>query len=151
MQDHLIRNARPEDTDVLTDFNIKMAYETEQKKLASEVIQAGIMKLFSETDLGFYTVAEVQGELVGALMITTEWSDWRNGLFWWIQSVYIQPQYRRQGIFRSLYQHIRDKARQEKGVCGLRLYVEKENTSAQQTYLNAGMQETDYRLYEEEF
>lgn len=151
MSYYFIREARSEDADVLVDFNIKMARETEQKTLDPKVIQKGIMKLFKEPDLGFYTVVEVDGEIAGALMITAEWSDWRNGLFWWIQSVYILPEFRRQGIFASLYKHIRNRARQDPAICGLRLYVEKENKRAQRTYLKVGMQETDYRVYEEEF
>lgn len=151
MSNRSIREANSEDADVLADFNIQMALETEQKTLDPGLIQKGVIRLFEEPDLGFYTVVEVDGEIVGALMITTEWSDWRNGLFWWIQSVYILPEFRRQGMFASLYKHIRDRARQDPAICGLRLYVEKENTRAQQTYLKVGMQETDYRLYEEEF
>lgn len=151
MSNRSIREANSEDADLLADFNIQMALETEQKMLDPGLIHNGIRRLFEEPDLGFYTVVEVDGEIVGALMITTEWSDWRNGLFWWIQSVYVLPEFRRQGMFASLYKHIRDRARQDPAICGLRLYVEKENTRAQQTYLKVGMQETDYRLYEEEF
>lgn len=151
MSNRSIREANSEDADVLADFNIQMALETEQKTLDPGLIQKGVIRLFEEPDLGFYTVVEVDGEIVGALMITTEWSDWRNGLFWWIQSVYVLPEFRRQGMFASLHKHIRDRARQDPAICGLRLYVEKENTLAQQTYLKVGMQETDYRLYEEEF
>jgi ribosomal protein S18 acetylase RimI-like enzyme len=151
MSQQIVRAATIEDAKILAAFNIQMAYETEHKTLDPGLIQAGVLKLFEEPDLGFYTVAEVDAEVAGALMITTEWSDWRNGLFWWIQSVYILPEYRRQGIFTSLYQHIRDRARQDPAICGLRLYVEKENTRAQQTYLKTGMIETDYRLFEDEF
>ena len=151
MSDQIARQATIEDADILADFNIKMAYETEHKRLDATLIQKGVLKLFEEPDHGFYTVVDVDGEIAGALMITTEWSDWRNGLFWWIQSVYIMPEYRRQGVFTTLYKHIRNRASQDPAVCGLRLYVEKENSRAQQTYLNAGMEETDYRLFEEEF
>ena len=151
MSQQIVREATSKDADILAAFNIKMAYETEHKTLDPDMIHAGVLKLFEEPDLGFYTVVEVEGEIAGALMITTEWSDWRNGLFWWIQSVYILPEYRRLGVFTRLYQHIRNQARQDPDVCGLRLYVEKENTRARQTYLKAGMEETEYRLYEEEF
>jgi GNAT superfamily N-acetyltransferase len=151
MSEQIVREATTADAGVLADFNIKMAYETENKTLDPTLIQQGVQKLFEEPDLGFYTIVEVDGEIAGALMITTEWSDWRNGLFWWIQSVYVRPEYRRLGVFTSLYKHIRNRASQDSSICGLRLYVELENTRAQQTYLNAGMIETDYRLFEEEF
>lgn len=151
MPDQIIRDARREDADVLARFNIAMAWETENKKLDSKLIESGVAKILGDPDAGFYTVVEIDGRIVGTLMITTEWSDWRNGLFWWIQSVYIEPDFRRQGIFSSLYKYIKDLARHSPRVCGLRLYVEKENLQAQQTYLKAGMHETVYRLYEEEF
>jgi ribosomal protein S18 acetylase RimI-like enzyme len=151
MSTQIIRAATSEDAGVLAEFNIKMAWETEHKTLDPTLIQNGVLKLFEEPDLGFYTLVEMDGEIAGALMITSEWSDWRNGLFWWIQSVYILPEYRRRGIFTALYNHIRHRASQDPEICGLRLYVEKENTRAQQTYIRAGMKETGYRLYEEEF
>ena len=116
-----IRAASSEDAEVLADFNIKMAAETENKTLDPKLIHNGILKIFAEPDLGFYTLIEVDGEVAGALMITTEWSDWRNGLFWWIQSVYIKPEFRRQGVFSALYTHIREAAAQQSDVCGLRL------------------------------
>ena len=100
-------------------------------------------------EYGFYVVAENSGGVVGTLMITTEWSDWRDGLFWWIQSVYVSPDFRRKGIYRQMYQYIRSLASENADICGYRLYVEKDNTIAQQTYETLGMAETDYLLYEQ--
>lgn len=146
-----IRAANEADIQVLAEFNIAMALETEQKVLPAKVIRAGISALFEDSQLGFYTVAAVDDQVAGALMITTEWSDWRNGLFWWIQSVYVKPAHRRAGVFSRLYQTIRQQAMHKPNVCGLRLYVERENLMAQQTYLKMGMEETAYRMFEEEF
>jgi len=146
-----IRGATASDIEILAEFNSAMALETEQKVLQPELIRSGVNALFEDPQLGFYTVVTVDHQVVGALMITTEWSDWRNGLFWWIQSVYVKPAYRRTGVFSRLYQYIRDQAAGRPDVCGLRLYVEKENLRAQQTYLKMGMKQTDYRLFEEEF
>jgi ribosomal protein S18 acetylase RimI-like enzyme len=102
--------------------------------------------------LGFYLVAEAaDGQVAGSLMVTTEWSDWRNGRFWWIQSVYIQPDWRRRGVFRALYRHLTEIAEDEPDVCGFRLYVERENAAAQATYRALGMHEGVYRVYERGF
>ncbi|MCK5346269.1 MAG: GNAT family N-acetyltransferase, partial [Candidatus Heimdallarchaeota archaeon] len=94
-------------------------------------------------------VAVVDSQVIGSLMITTEWSDWRNAQYWWIQSVYIMPEYRKQGIYRSLYEHVKDMASKRKDVFGFRLYVEKQNRSALETYRKLGMSETEYFMYEE--
>ena len=144
-----IRRATVNDADVIVDFNSRIAWETEGKQLLPEIISAGVQALLANPTLGFYLVAEMNGEVVGALMITTEWSDWRNGIFWWIQSVYVRPDYRRRGIYRQLYQSVKDRAADDATVCGFRLYVERENSSAQQTYRALGMQETAYLLFEE--
>lgn len=151
MTDILIRHATPADVPVLAAFNVAMARETEDKTLTEEVVIAGVHELVTKTDLGFYLVAEADGELAGCLAITFEWSDWRNGLFWWIQSVYVHPDHRRKGVFRQLYERVTAEAQKLDNVCGVRLYVEKENTNAQRTYLRLGMSETDYRLFEIEF
>lgn len=144
-----IRQATAGDADTIASFNSAMAHETEGKRLIAEKIGAGVRRLLADRSLGFYLVAERAGEVVACLMVTTEWSDWRNGQFWWIQSVYVQPAHRRSGVFRALYGQLREMAAADAGVCGFRLYVEKENTVAQRTYRSLGMQETDYRLYEE--
>jgi ribosomal protein S18 acetylase RimI-like enzyme len=98
---------------------------------------------------GFYVIAQAEGEVVGALMITTEWSDWRNGSFWWIQSVYVRPEYRRRGVYKRLYRYVQARAAKQRSVCGFRLYVERDNRRAQATYRAAGMQRTPYAVYEQ--
>lgn len=146
-----IRNAVPADISRLVEFNIAMARETEDKALQRDLVSAGVEQMLCRSDLGFYLVADVNSQVVGCLGITFEWSDWRNGLFWWIQSVYIAPNHRREGVFRALYNHVTAMAQNQASVCGVRLYVEKENTTAQQTYSRLGMLETNYRLFEIEF
>ena len=141
------RRAQPEDAQVLVDFNQAMAYETETKELAPEVVRPGVDGLFAQPEFGFYVIAESGGTPVGSLMITYEWSDWRNGLFWWIQSVYVAPDWRRRGVYRGLYEYVKELAAAE-GVCGFRLYVEKQNHAAQRTYQNLGMTETQYLMFE---
>ena len=144
-----IRQTTAADAPVLVEFNCAMALETEGKELLPEVIGAGVRALLANPAAGFYVVAESEGRVVGALLITKEWSDWRNGTFWWIQSVYVRPELRRQGVYKSLYRHVQAMAANDPGVCGFRLYVERENTRAQATYLSLGMKETHYRVFEE--
>jgi len=147
----IFRRATPADVAAIAAFNQAMAQETENKTLATGTILAGVERMISDPSLGFYLVAEADGGPVGCLGITFEWSDWRNGLFWWIQSVYIDPSYRRQGVFGGLYAHVTELAKNATDVCGIRLYVEHDNTNAQQTYLSLGMVETHYKLLEVEF
>jgi len=144
-----IRAAASADTETIASFNEAMATETEGKTLDPATIRAGVRGLFARPDLGFYVVAEDGGRIVGQLMITYEWSDWRNGVFWWIQSVYVRPEFRGKGIYRALHAHVRTMAKAAGGVCGFRLYVEKENAAAQETYRRLGMHETPYVLFEE--
>ena len=143
-----IRLATPADAAVLMEFNAAMARETEGKELLPEVIGAGVHSLLANPAAGFYLIAEVE-RVLAALMITKEWSDWRNGSFWWIQSVYVRPEARRQGIYRRLYRHVQEMAAQDPKVCGFRLYVERENRAAQATYGALGMKETRYLVFEE--
>ena len=145
----LIRLAEMHDALAITEFNRAMALETEQKELIPEVISRGVDKLLNNPDLGFYVVAERDNEIIGSLMVTPEWSDWRNGLFWWIQSVYIKPNERRKGIYTKLYHFIQESANNNPSICGFRLYVEKTNIIARNTYEALGMMETNYRIYEE--
>lgn len=128
-----------------------MAEETEDKGIQTETLSGGIRYLLDHADEGFYLVAECNGVAAGTLMVTFEYSDWRNGRFWWIQSVYVMPQHRRQGVYTALHAKVLELARQDTQACGIRLYVEKENLPAQQTYQQLGMYETDYRLFETEF
>ncbi|HWI82144.1 GNAT family N-acetyltransferase [Ramlibacter sp.] len=144
-----IRKAQARDADAIAEFNRAMALETEGKALLPELVGAGVRRLLADASLGFYAVAEHEGRVIGCLMVTNEWSDWRNGLFWWIQSVYIVAGWRRRGVYRRLYDFIRDLASREPGICGFRLYVERENMVAQHTYAALGMAPTDYLIYEE--
>jgi ribosomal protein S18 acetylase RimI-like enzyme len=143
-----VRDARPDDAEAIAHSNIAMAFETEGKRLLPDVVTAGVRRLLADPALGFYLVAESGSELAGCLMVTTEWSDWRNGQFWWIQSVYVQPACRRRGVFSALYAQVGERAAARPGICGFRLNVEQHNTSAQQTYRALGMVETDYRVME---
>jgi ribosomal protein S18 acetylase RimI-like enzyme len=143
-----IRLATPADAGVLIEFNAAMALETEGKELLADVIGAGVHSLLANPAAGFYVVAEQDG-LIGSLMITKEWSDWRNGAFWWIQSVYVRPECRRQGVYKRLYRHVQELAASDPAVCGFRLYVERENARAQATYNALGMKKTGYLVFEE--
>lgn len=144
-----IRQAVITDAVAIAEFNIKMAKETEDMDLIPEVITAGVRNMIENPQMGFYLVAEDDDIIQASLMVTTEWSDWRNGLFWWIQSVYVQPDFRRMGLYRMLYQKVKTLADDESNVCGFRLYVENENIVAQETYRSLGMEQTDYQMFEE--
>jgi ribosomal protein S18 acetylase RimI-like enzyme len=148
-EDIPVRIARLADAEALVAFNRAMAWETERKELELETVTAGVDGLLRHPHRGFYVVAEAGGELAGSLMITFEWSDWRNATFWWIQSVYIRPEFRRKGIYRRLYDTVKQRARAEGGVCGFRLYVEKDNLGAQKVYKTLGMAESYYLMFEE--
>ena len=147
----VVRLATSEDQPHLVEFNSLMAQETEAKALDLPTLRQGVASVFQKGDRGFYLVAELEGTVAGQLMITTEWSDWRNGYFWWIQSVYVPPQYRRRGIYRALNDQVRSLALTQGDVCGVRLYVDKDNTGAQQVYQRLGMSPTHCDLYEIEF
>jgi ribosomal protein S18 acetylase RimI-like enzyme len=146
-----VRAAQPGDTEVICEFNRLMALETENKTLDPAILKSGVAAMVSDVHKGRYFVAEVGGAVVGQLGITLEWSDWRNGNFWWIQSVYVRKDARRHGVFRKLYEHVREAAKQERAVIGLRLYVEHENDVAQATYRKMGMTMTGYQVMEELF
>lgn len=143
-----IREADSTDVDVIADFNSRLAWETEQRQLPSATVQSGVAALLSDPAKGTYFLAEIDGSVVGQLLITYEWSDWRNGNFWWIQSVYVAADFRQQGIFRALFAHVQHQAKTQHGVCGLRLYVEHNNHSAQSSYERLGMTRTHYQLFE---
>jgi ribosomal protein S18 acetylase RimI-like enzyme len=149
--DLTIRRATADDVPALVAFNQAMAQETEGKGLDAEVLTSGVMAVLEDVQKGFYLVAEHTGDeddAVASLLITREWSDWRDGVFWWIQSVYVRPAWRRRGVFRALYAEVERRARAQGDVCGLRLYVERDNDIARRTYDALGMDETPYRLYE---
>jgi GNAT superfamily N-acetyltransferase len=146
-----IRLANTSDTSFIADCNIRMALETEQRQLDQNIVAAGVSALLNDANKGVYFIAQSVGKPVGQMLITYEWSDWRNGTFWWIQSVYIVESFRCQGIFRALFEHVSALARAQRDVCGLRLYVETENTHAKQVYSQLGMRKTDYELFETDF
>jgi len=148
-KDLTIRLGIETDAETLANFNISMARETEGRELDFEIVLAGVKNMLADPRRGFYLTAELEGEIVGSLMITLEWSDWNNGWYWWIQSVYVTPEYRRRGIYSELYKAVKVKASQEGDVRGLRLYAEKENTAAHDVYRKRGMAETAYWIFEE--
>lgn len=146
-----IRPAYPREIATLVEFNRAMARETEGRELDEARLRAGVEGVFADPGRGAYYVALAGEEVLGALLITFEWSDWRNGVFWWIQSVYVVPGARRHGVFRQLYEHVLERARVHPEVCGLRLYVDHENQRAQEVYAKLGMQAARYRFFELDF
>lgn len=144
-----IRPAFLADALLLADWAKAMAFETERKILADDDISPGVRRAIEQVGLARYFIAELDGRPAGCLMLTYEWSDWRNGLWWWIQSVYVKPECRRQGVYRALYAHVQALAENDGDVQGIRLYVEKENQTAQQTYLSLGMHDSHYRVFEQ--
>jgi GNAT superfamily N-acetyltransferase len=143
-----IRRATRADRRLLVEYNQAMAWETEHKQLDEQVLATGVAAVFDDAAKGFYLAADIAGEMVGQLMITTEWSDWRNGWFWWIQSVYVHPDARKKGVFRSLFADAERLARAAGDVVGLRLYVERANANAQKTYESLGMYDAGYFVFE---
>ena len=146
-----IRKAASLDAEFIVESNIAMALETEALTLAADIVASGVAAVLEDSSHGFYVVAEIDGRPAGQLMVTYEWSDWRNGLWWWIQSVYVRPEFRHRGVYTALHRHVAESALAEGGVCGLRLYVEQENTTAQQVYESLEMHPTRYHMYEVEF
>lgn len=146
-----IRHGRPADVPTLVRFNLALAQETEARELDAHLVTAGVEAVVNDRRRGFYLVAEQAGQVVGSLLVTTEWSDWRNGWFWWVQSVYVEPAHRRRGVFRALYEAVCDNATAAEDVCGVRLYVEHTNANAQAVYTRLGMTRTSYGLFEHVF
>ncbi len=144
-----IRIAEPKDVEAIAELNLAMAVETEEKHLCRSTLVQGVRAVFDDADHGFYVVAESDGEVVGCLLITFEWSDWRCGRFWWIQSLYVRPRFRRRGVFRQLHEFVTAEASRRPEICGLRLYVEQSNGVAQRAYCQIGMKMTTYRMYEQ--
>lgn len=147
----VIRTATAADIDTIAAFNAALATESEGKTLDGNTLRAGLQALFADPGKGCYFLAEQVGRIVGQTMLTYEWSDWRNGVFWWIQSVYVVPEARGTGVFGALYRHIEKSATADPGVCGLRLYVDKDNTSAARVYRQLGMQDAHYDMLEVDF
>jgi GNAT superfamily N-acetyltransferase len=144
-----VRIAEIEDIGTIADLNIAMAWETERKQLDPSTIRRGVRAVLDDSDYGFYVVADSDGEVVGCLLITFEWSDWRSSLFLWIQSLYVRPPFRRRGVFKQLHDFVKARALHRPEVCGMRLYVEQSNHVAQHAYRQIGMRPTTYQIYEE--
>ena len=142
-----IREASVADVAFIAGANAAMALETERKSLDRATLMSGVAAVFARPERGFYLIAQREGRPAGCLMVTREWSDWRNGEWWWLQSVYVVPEDRRTGVFRALYRAIEKRARSGQDVVGLRLYVELENSAAQATYAQLGMQRAQYGMY----
>ena len=142
------REGVPSDAGAIIDFQIAMARETEDFDLVREITTQGVHAVFADPSLGRYFVAESDGRTIASLMITYEWSDWRNGVVWWIQSVYVVPDHRKKGVYAGLYQHIKTMVEAEPSIRGIRLYVDNRNTSAQEVYTRLGMQGEHYRVFE---
>jgi ribosomal protein S18 acetylase RimI-like enzyme len=146
-----VRRARPSDLEMLVGFSAAMAEETEGRKLELERLRQGTLAVLDSEKHGYFLVAETEGMVVGQLLITYEWSDWRNGVFWWIQSVYVKPALRGQGVYGAMHAYVIEQARSRPGVCGVRLYVEKDNVAARNAYRQLGMTLTPYQVYEQDF
>lgn len=145
-----IRQAVVDDGETITRFNAAMALESEGISLDRATLRSGVDAALVDETKAFYLIAEADGNPVGQLMVTTEWSDWRNGWIWWIQSVYVKPEARRQGVYRGLYQRLTDMANARHDIRGMRLYVMRENWGAKRTYEALGMSHSEYDLYETE-
>lgn len=143
-----IRLAEPYDAQLLATWAQTMAMETEHKQLDTDTVLKGVQAGIGDVKRARYFIAMLDNKPAGTLMLTTEWSDWRNGDWWWIQSVYVHPDFRRRGVFQSLYHHVKVLAEEAPDVCGLRLYVEHDNKNAQHTYDALGMQDAGYRMME---
>ncbi|MFO0803501.1 MAG: GNAT family N-acetyltransferase [Gemmataceae bacterium] len=141
-----IRRAMPDDVPTLVAFNAALALESEGKLLDRAVLEAGVRAALTDPAKGFYVIAERDGEAIGQTGVTFEWSDWRNGWYWWIQSVYVREDARRGGVFSAIYKHLEAEAAADPQVIGLRLYVENENHRAKATYAKLGMTDENYML-----
>ena len=147
----IVRDAGPADAEIIVDFNIRLASESEGITLDPVVVGPGVSRALTSPELCRYFMAEIEGRPVGQTMITTELTDWRNGMIWWIQSVYVHPDARRKGVFRALHRHIEETARSDKDIRGLRLYVDRENAGAMRTYEAMGMKQSNYLFYERDW
>ena len=143
-----VRFATPEDAVDIVEFQLRMAWETEELELNPDVVSKGVAAGFDDSSKGRYIVAEYDGEVVASMMLTPEWSDWRNNTFLWIQSVYVMPDFRKVGIFRRMYEFVNVMVENSPEYAGLRLYVEVNNRIAQEVYTKLGMDGEHYRMFE---
>ena len=151
--DFHIRLAEPRDLESLVTYNMALASETEGRQLDRALLQAGAESILADSAKGFYVVMEHRstGEIIGQVLITFEWSDWRNAVFWWLQSVYVHKDWRRQGVFKALYDYVLAEGKRRGNVAGIRLYVERDNAVAQQVYTQAGLAAAPYKVFETDF
>lgn len=146
-----VRAAVLADRDTIVDFNVRLAAESEDMQLDPDVVTRGVALVLEDPGRGRYFLAEQEGRVIGQTMITLEWSDWRCGWFWWIQSVYVHPDHRGRGVFRRLLDHVMARAREREDVCGVRLYVDLDNRAAQQVYDRTGLPRAHYEMREVDF
>ena len=146
-----IRAAGPHDLATIIDFNCRLAWETEHKRLEAATIERGVVRALASPNLCRYFVAELAGRVIGQAMVTYELTDWRDGVLWWFQSVYVEEAHRGSGVFKALFQHIAAAAQAEEEVRGLRLYVERENERAQRVYEQMGLQPSGHLVYERDW
>ena len=145
----MIRYANTEDIETIAGFQSAMALETENMTLAPETVQRGVKSVFEDPSKGFYLVSEEEHEVIACLMITLEWSDWRAQTIWWIQSLYVKPEWRQKGVYKNMYRHLNEIVHTDNSIGGIRLYVDKSNIRAQKVYEALGMDGEHYRFYEE--
>jgi GNAT superfamily N-acetyltransferase len=143
-----VRRAVRADSAAIVGFNLSMAAETEGKTLSAGLLTSGVAAVFDDPSKGFYVIAEDGGRPVGGLLVTAEWSDWRNAYFWWIQSVYVDPASRKRGVYGCLHRWVENAARAAGNVCGLRLYVDADNAAARSVYERMGMSRSRYDFFE---
>jgi GNAT superfamily N-acetyltransferase len=148
MSETRYRDADPDDAEAIIEFQIAMARETEELGLDRNILTRGVEAVFADASKGRYFVAEHDGRVVGSLLITYEWSDWRNGLVWWIQSVFVIPEFRRRGVYAGLYSHVKTMVDADAAIRGIRLYVDTRNIAAQQVYARLGMHGEHYKVFE---
>ena len=144
-----IKNANEQDIKTITDFQLKMAFETEKLVLNPEIVIKGVNSVFNNPNNGRYFIAEQDSQVVASLLITHEWSDWRNAQVWWIQSVYVKAEFRKKGIFKKMYQHISELVKNSRNLAGIRLYVDRTNSNARKVYEKIGMNGEHYQLFED--
>jgi len=144
----MIRKASASDLETIAGFQIAMALETENLKLDQDAVSRGVKSVFDDPSKGFYLVTEKGGEVISCLMVTLEWSDWRAQTIWWIQSLYVKPEWRKKGIYHNMYNHLNELIKNDDSVGGIRLYVDKGNITAQKAYRALGMDGNHYQLFE---